>query len=434
MTIPLLTTLPAGPNHLTQLPADFSTTAVAYVAAQSNMVDELNNQVIPAINDVSDMLNSYVLGTEFSLPYTFSTTTTDSDPGTGIVRLSSATQSSATVIRLDLVGSDGETYTNWIDTWDDSTSSSKGTIVMYKLSDATKWIIFALTSIASPAGYKNLTVAPILASETNPFTNSDALGLKFLAKGDKGDAGSGGVADMFRVDRTSNTILAAADRGKIMNVTSGTFTQTITACATLADGWWLYYRNSGTGRVTLDPNGAETINGASTLIVEPGETYLLQGNGTLLFAMKIPYSGTDIVTVHTGNGHGSTNTKIRRFTTTMTSTGSAITYADSASAGGSFTINASGLYEIHYTDDRGTTVANAFAGVSVNSSELTTSVDSITVASRLSVDRGGNTNEIAFLKNIRTVALSATDVVRAHTDGNLTGTSNLTFFSIRRIA
>ena len=64
--------------------------------------------------------------------------------------------------------------------------------------------------------------------------------------------------------RVSNTILAAADRGTLIDVTSGSFTQTFTAAATLGSGWYCTYRNSGSGTVTLDPNASETIGGAAT--------------------------------------------------------------------------------------------------------------------------------------------------------------------------
>lgn len=90
-----------------------------------------------------------------------------------------------------------------------------------------------------------------------------------------------------RSPRTSNTILAAADRGDLIDATSGTYSQTLTAAATLGDGWYAYVGNSGTGFVTLDPNGAETItvNGTalSTWVLWPGEMGLLVCNGTGFF-------------------------------------------------------------------------------------------------------------------------------------------------------
>lgn len=235
-----------------------------------------------------------------------------------------------------------------------------------------------------------------------------------------------------RSARTSNTILAEADRGSLIDVTSGTFSQTFTAAATLTTGWYCWLRNSGTGVVTLDPNGAELINGASTLAVTPNQTLLVQCDGTGFYAIVIDGAvGDHAVWVHSGNGHGSTNTKIRRFTTTQSSAGTAITYADSAANGASFTINTPGVYAITYAD--GYTAASQNFGVSLNSSELTTNVVSITAASRL----GMTTNSVANLSVALTVIarLTTNDVIRAHDGGsnNFTGAAE-SYFQIRKIA
>lgn len=83
--------------------------------------------------------------------------------------------------------------------------------------------------------------------------------------------------------RTSNTILANADSGSFIDITSGTFSQTFTAAATLLNGWSCVIRNSGTGDITLDPNGSETIDGLTTYIMYPGEARLVTCNGTGFF-------------------------------------------------------------------------------------------------------------------------------------------------------
>ena len=80
--------------------------------------------------------------------------------------------------------------------------------------------------------------------------------------------------------RSSNTVLGAADRSTLIAITSGTFTQTFTAAATLGSGWFCYIQNSGTGDITLDPNASETIDGLTSYIMYPGEARLVQCDGS----------------------------------------------------------------------------------------------------------------------------------------------------------
>lgn len=87
------------------------------------------------------------------------------------------------------------------------------------------------------------------------------------------------LAEVFVIARSSNTILAGGDHQKSFIGTS-TFTQTLTAAATLADGWYCDYVNNGTGVITLDPNSSELINGVATWALLPGEGGRLVCNGT----------------------------------------------------------------------------------------------------------------------------------------------------------
>ncbi|MBS0424617.1 MAG: hypothetical protein JSR71_09400 [Proteobacteria bacterium] len=142
--------------------------------------------------------------------------------------------------------------------------------------------------------------------------------------------------------------------------------------------------------------------------------------------------GNHIVTVHTGNGHGSTNTKWRRFQTIKESIGVAVTYADSASNGASFTINEDGLYEIYYYDCN--TSTRAFFGITVNNSQGTTSISSVTGNDRVlygsSSTVGGVTSPIT-----RIVKLLANDVFYAHTDGSTNASNQEScYLSVRKIA
>ena len=191
-----ITPLTVEPNSVTN-PSGFS-------AEMDTHLSELN-PMISQMNAVAVSMGSVAAGGT-AIPYTFSTTTTDADPGAGILRLGSATQNAATVIRSDLVGSDGTTWTDLIDSFDDSTSTVKGQIILMNAADATKWLVFNLASIASPAGYRNITVTNVASSAASPFADGDSLLFKFTRTGDIGEAGpAGGLAAGTPVASTSGT-------------------------------------------------------------------------------------------------------------------------------------------------------------------------------------------------------------------------------------
>ncbi|MGZ9027385.1 MAG: hypothetical protein ACXW2U_08945 [Telluria sp.] len=172
------------------------------------------------MNAFEAALTAMAAGGGFSMGYTFSTTTTDGDPTPGFLRLSSATQNLATVIRIDTT-SGGADVTAVLDDMDSSSSLVKGQICLIKLGDVTKWLRFNLMSIASPPGYRNFTVVPVGGSAASPFANNDPIVLTFSRSGDigvgttymkvsdrKADATTAGdsVATTISQTRTLNTV------------------------------------------------------------------------------------------------------------------------------------------------------------------------------------------------------------------------------------
>jgi hypothetical protein len=143
------------------------------------------------------------------------------------------------------------------------------------------------------------------------------------------------------------------------------------------------------------------------------------------------YTSMARIRLHTTNGYGSTNTHIRRFTTAVVNTGSGITYADSSTLGASFTVTEAGIYSFTYSDLFN--VNNCYFGLSLNSTQLTTNVVTITAADRL-VASGANTAEVVASVSW-TGYLAVGDVVRPHADSNVSGTNiSRCVFNVQRIA
>jgi hypothetical protein len=95
------------------------------------------------------------------------------------------------------------------------------------------------------------------------------------------------IDHLTRIARTSNTVLSLGNSGNLIDITSGTFSQTFDAAATLGDGWFCAIRNSGSGVITLDPNGSELIDGVSSLVMRQGSTIIIQCDGAAFYIVPV---------------------------------------------------------------------------------------------------------------------------------------------------
>ncbi len=89
-----------------------------------------------------------------------------------------------------------------------------------------------------------------------------------------------GALGAGQIDKAAAYTVVVGDRGYLINATTGTWTLTLPPAATAGVGFALALRNSGTGNITVDPNAAELINGAATLLVRPGFGGVLVCTGT----------------------------------------------------------------------------------------------------------------------------------------------------------
>lgn len=94
--------------------------------------------------------------------------------------------------------------------------------------------------------------------------------------------------------KTGAYTVLATDNMSVILVTSGTFTLTWTAAATLGNGHVVLVVNNSTGVVTIDPNGSETINGAATLGLAAYEIAWVYCDGSNLYAVQ-NYRDADVL-------------------------------------------------------------------------------------------------------------------------------------------
>lgn len=235
---------------------------------------------------------------------------------------------------------------------------------------------------------------------------------------DPGSAGTPGIS--FDGDVDTGIFRVGADN---LGVTTGGTERLNIDSTDMSMAVPVHLANYATGSLPGSPStGSIAYDSTTNKLV----TY--NGSSWVSYATALAQSE---VNLHTANGHGSTATKIRRFTTAVTNTGSDITYADSATAGGTFTVNTAGIYAIHYADNF--TGASRF-GITLNVSSTTTDIISVADAEVLSIGSTENTDRPNVIS--WTGYLSSSDVVRAHTQGVAPSSEDTTFthFSIVRVA
>jgi len=185
--------------------AQRTTLGLGTIATQNANNVAITGGTISGITNLSDP------GT--SLQYTFSTTITDSKPGSGNVRLNNATQNAATEIYIDDEDSDGTDVSGVIGllSGGNNPSSVLGYVTIRKEFAPENFITMKITTLTSASGYTKLVGTVEASSGASPFSDTDNLYFSIDVSGDKGDpgdlAGPGSSTDnaVVRWDGTSGT-------------------------------------------------------------------------------------------------------------------------------------------------------------------------------------------------------------------------------------
>lgn len=98
--------------------------------------------------------------------------------------------------------------------------------------------------------------------------------------------------------KTAAYNVVVSDRGRVIDC-SGTWTLALPAVTAVSSGFVVAARNGGSGTITVDADGAETIDGVATLTLLPGVTALLVCTGTGWISFGC-YSGSGRVLAQAG--------------------------------------------------------------------------------------------------------------------------------------
>jgi hypothetical protein len=261
-------------------------------------------------------------------------------------------------------------------------------------------VITSRTEDTSPAADDSLLIYDLSATAMKKVKKSNLLKKAVVAK--------------------AATFTASLDEDVYLCTMGSSYTATLpTAVGNGGKVFEFKLQTSTTNILTIDGNGSETIDGALTIpLYGQHASVRIVSDGANWHRLKQQEPRSEVF-VNGGNGSGSTNTAIRRYTT-PTTLGGAITYADSATLGASFTINEDGVYSLQCSDESSSDNGAAF-GFSVDSNQLSTNITTITAANIIGYKTVENTNRPTVFT--RVMNLRAGMVIRPHHQGSaMTGT------------
>ncbi|RAZ75847.1 hypothetical protein [Mesorhizobium atlanticum] len=159
----------------------WDTVTVVHLASSGALVD--NDLVRIEFVRTGDVGNT---GPAAAPIFTYSTTTADADPGSGVFRFDNATLASATKAYVDNLNAGGSDSSAWLDSFDDATSVVKGVLILQCTTTVGVGGAFYVTgTVGNGTGYRKLSLTPI--ATWGVWANGQTFSWMFTRTGDKGD-------------------------------------------------------------------------------------------------------------------------------------------------------------------------------------------------------------------------------------------------------
>jgi len=199
---------PPGPDRPTTLEAD----TLGFLLA-------LKNNLVPDVSALATYLAAAASPAIFIACAFDGSSIADGNPGAGGWRVNNAAQNAASFLYASTTDGLGVDVSAIEDSFDDSTSLTKGWLRLQVVGDASKWLLFKVTgAVIAAAGYRKIPVALVASSAANPFAAGVALKAIFTPNADKGDIGP--TADGPHVhtqEQYANTVSGPTPTGSAWN-------------------------------------------------------------------------------------------------------------------------------------------------------------------------------------------------------------------------
>jgi len=218
-----------------------------------------------------------------------STSTADSDPGTGYFKFDSATLSSVAYLYINETDYLSTIATSFLETIDDSSSNIKGHFSMAKKTDATKYTLFAIVGLHTKSGSYYKVPVSYLSGDTT-HTDEEETILTFQRTGDKGDTGNTGATGATGFQGASGATGYTGSTGATgFQGASG---------ATGIDGATGYTGATG----ATGPYGVNvwTVLTSNTTVTSPAQVFANTSGGSFTITLPATPSIGDIVSIADG--------------------------------------------------------------------------------------------------------------------------------------
>jgi hypothetical protein len=166
-------------------------------------------------------------GADAGIKWAYETSTSMAAPATGGMRFNNASLASVTAIAVSATGS-GADVSDWVATWDDSTNTVKGHLIIREEAAATV-AVFSISAVTDNTTWLQLTVAYVAGSLS--LTAADPLYVVPLLTGNKGADGLGTgdvvgpaasvASEIALFDGTTGKLIKRATTTGMLKATSG---------------------------------------------------------------------------------------------------------------------------------------------------------------------------------------------------------------------